>query len=315
MDGERKADLVLEGGGVKGIGLVGAVQGLMTEGYTKFPRVAGTSAGAIVGALAAAGMPGEQMEATMRTLDYTKFRDGDPLVRWGGLPGQLVSLVLRQGIYQGDYAHAWLTRHLADLGVHTFGDLREDDPDSALEGEKAYRLVVIVSDVSRNRMVRLPWEYASAYGLNPDDVPVADAVRASMSIPFYYRPVILKGARGSCTLVDGGMLSNFPIDAFDRTDGRRSRWPTFGVKLSARPGEPLPPVPVHGVAGLSFALLSTLLTAHDARHLDDERAKRTVFVDTSGVSATNFGIDQRTQQKLYTSGYDAAQKFLKDWQP
>ena len=39
-----KADLVLEGGGVKGLGLVGAVLHLMREGYT-FPRVAGTSAG------------------------------------------------------------------------------------------------------------------------------------------------------------------------------------------------------------------------------------------------------------------------------
>ena len=48
-------DLVLEGGGVKGIGLVGAISVLEGSGYT-FPRVAGTSAGAIVGALVAAGM-------------------------------------------------------------------------------------------------------------------------------------------------------------------------------------------------------------------------------------------------------------------
>jgi NTE family protein len=52
-DAQRKADLVLEGGGVKGIGLLGAVLVLADAGYS-FPRVAGTSAGAIVASLVAA---------------------------------------------------------------------------------------------------------------------------------------------------------------------------------------------------------------------------------------------------------------------
>ncbi len=50
-----KADLVLEGGGTKGLGLLGAVTRLMEEGYT-FPRVAGTSAGSILAAFLAAGV-------------------------------------------------------------------------------------------------------------------------------------------------------------------------------------------------------------------------------------------------------------------
>lgn len=43
-----RADLVLEGGGIKGIALVGAVTALAEAGYA-FPRIAGTSAGAVVG--------------------------------------------------------------------------------------------------------------------------------------------------------------------------------------------------------------------------------------------------------------------------
>ena len=46
----KPADLVLSGGGVKGIGLVGAVVGLMDGGY-RAQRVSGTSAGSIVGAI------------------------------------------------------------------------------------------------------------------------------------------------------------------------------------------------------------------------------------------------------------------------
>jgi NTE family protein len=58
---ERKpADLVLSGGGVKGIGLVGAVVALMDAGY-RAQRVSGTSAGSIVGAVVAAASMGDQL--------------------------------------------------------------------------------------------------------------------------------------------------------------------------------------------------------------------------------------------------------------
>lgn len=51
----KKADGVFEGGGVKGIGLVGALIVAEERGYTDWQRVAGTSAGAIVASLLAAG--------------------------------------------------------------------------------------------------------------------------------------------------------------------------------------------------------------------------------------------------------------------
>jgi len=68
------ADLVLEGGGVKGLGLVGAVLRLMRAGYT-FPRVAGTSAGSIMAAFVAAGMNADQLADVMDRLDYARVPD------------------------------------------------------------------------------------------------------------------------------------------------------------------------------------------------------------------------------------------------
>ena len=48
-------------------------------------------------------------------------------------------------------------------------------------------------------------------GLAQADQPVVDAVRASMSIPFFYKPTRLTDAGGrDCWLVDGAMLSRFP---------------------------------------------------------------------------------------------------------
>ena len=54
-------------------------------------------------------------------------------------------------------------------------------------------------------------------------------MRASMAIPFFYRPVTLTGVNGeTATLVDGGVLSNFPIDTFDRPDGKPPAGPRSG---------------------------------------------------------------------------------------
>jgi NTE family protein len=80
--------------------------------------------------------------------------------------------------------------------------------------------------------VRLPWDLKTQYNIDPDALPIVDAVRASMSIPFFFEPYTLPNTKVS--FVDGGMLQDFPIEAFDRPDGQ-SRWPTFGVKLSTRP--------------------------------------------------------------------------------
>lgn len=73
---------VLEGGGVKGIGHVGAVHALEQAGY-RFERVAGSSAGAIVAALIAADYHGEEMAQLMKSLDYMKFKQTDLLDRLG----------------------------------------------------------------------------------------------------------------------------------------------------------------------------------------------------------------------------------------
>jgi NTE family protein len=308
----KHADLVLEGGGVKGIGLVGAYAALQERGYV-FHRIAGTSAGAIVGALIAAGMPAPDLHDVMRALDYRKFQDEGMLDRFG-IAGKGLSVMFEKGIYEGKYLHSWLDGILTSLGKRTFGDLRIDDPGSSLPKPKRYRLVVMASDVTRGELVRLPWDYKK-YGLDPDKMLVADAVRASMSIPFFYEPAKLRGKTATSLMVDGGMLSNFPIDVFDRTDGKRPRWPTFGIKLSARPGAiGAPKFKTGNTFEFVKAMLGTMTSFHDQMHIDDPAVlARTMFVDTGGVRATDFGIDRKTQDRLYASGHATGAGFLKHW--
>lgn len=315
MAGGLDADLVLEGGGVKGIALVGAISVLEERGY-RFHKVAGTSAGSIVGSLVAAGTPGARLREMMHDLDYRRFQD-PPLLGRLLLPGKVTQVLLRKGWCRGDYLRSWIADMLGEQDVRTFGDLRLADAgaDAALQDpDRGFRFVAMASDLTQGELVRLPWAYRQRFGMEPDPMSVADAVRASMAIPYFFVPARCPDQRngGSAWLVDGGMLSNFPVDVFDRTDGQAPRWPTFGIKLSAG-GTPTVNQ-VRGVITLSKAMLSTMTGFYDRMHLGrPDVLSRTIFVDTLGVRATDFGLTDATADRLYESGRSAAERFLETW--
>ncbi|MDQ3980280.1 MAG: patatin-like phospholipase family protein, partial [Actinomycetota bacterium] len=256
----KKVDLVLEGGGVKNIALLGAVTVLAEAGYT-FPRVAGTSGGAIIAAgVAAYQRAGRDLSPL---LDLSLRVDNSRFLEWrwpgrvlGPVSGAL-DLLRRGGLHSGDYLYEFLCPPLEDVGVRTFADLRiNDDPGSSLAEHQSYSLVIHVADLTHQVLVRLPWDY-SLYGLVADQQSVADAVRASMSIPFFFRPVNVETDHGAATWVDGGLLANYPITVFDRTDGRPARWPTWGVKVSTSPPHG-PDRPVRTAVGLGVRCLATM---------------------------------------------------------
>jgi NTE family protein len=319
----KRADLVLSGGGVKGIGLVGAVVALMEAGYTA-ERVSGTSAGSIVGAIVAAAAQGQKMTPAevkdlALSLNYKEFLDPGP-IESVPLIGPSVALLRGTGIYRGDRVHDWVRIQLKRLGVITFGDLAYND--SNLLPERRYRLVVTVADVTTGQLVRLPWDYRRVYGVDPDDQQVADAVRASMSIPFFFRAASLKGRAGlRSTLVDGGILSNFPIDSLDRTDGKKPRWPTFGVTLLPNLPEgnddvipALTALNVLGSTKLLEQVITTMLVGRDQAYLNQPWVSaRTIRVDSTDVGFLDFDISKKHVEALYKKGHAAAEGFLSTW--
>lgn len=294
---ESMADFVFEGGGVKGIGLVGAYS-VLAERY-KPANVAGTSAGAIVAALVAAGYSGPEMQRLMRDLDYTKFKDKGVVDRVP-LFGPLISILSEDGIYEGVFVERWIRDLLRDKGITEFGQLKTDDP----EERYRYKLNVITADITNGRLVVLPQGIAR-YGLEPDRFEVARAVRMSMSIPIFFEPVVL----AKSYFVDGGLLSNFPIWLFDSVEP--PAWPTFGVKLM----EPDDGKPRHIDGPVDFikAIISTMLEAHDKLHVEDEDIPRTIGVCTDGVGTTEFDISDEKKERLFRNGVDAATKFLAKW--
>src|ERR1700712_3185367 len=93
---ERFADLVFEGGGVKGIGLAGAYAALVERGF-EAKSVAGTSGGAITAALVAAGYTPAELDEVLRNVPFESFKDRSWEEKLPG--GHVVSVLKDLGIY------------------------------------------------------------------------------------------------------------------------------------------------------------------------------------------------------------------------
>jgi NTE family protein len=307
-------DLVFEGGGVKGIALVGAFSVLEEEGYEP-QNMAGASAGAIVAALIAAGYGADELKKIIAELDYNRFKDEALEDRFP--LGAALSILKDLGIYEGEDFVEWMNGLLEARDVRTFGDLvrRED-----VELRYRYKLQVIASDVTERRLLVLPRD-APRLGIeDPDDIEVALAVRMSMSIPIFFEPVrfLNRETGGEHLIVDGGMLSNFPVWLFD---SEAPQWPTFGLKLAQKdPRAPLaaelaqPVAPRGGVSqvvGYLRSLVDTMMAAHDRLYIEEhDFEERTIAIDTLGVGTTEFDLSSQRALALYQSGRDAARKFL-----
>jgi NTE family protein len=319
MPDPKLADLVLEGGGVKGVGLAGAYVALREAGYTA-ANVAGTSAGAITAAFIAADFPPEELERIVMELDYRQFEDEGwedkvPLIE------KTTSLLLDLGIYEGDRFLEWMREMLAKQDVKTFGDLVRD-PDET-NPRYRYRLQVIASDVTNRKLLILPQD-AGMLGIEPDDLEVAYAVRMSMSIPIFFEPVrhVNPETNEEHVIVDGGMLSNYPVWLFDVADGEPPDWPTFGMLLvEPKPREHLgkridPPKKERGVGALIDYLKSmaqTMMAAHDRLYVEQADFARTIPIPTLGVGTTEFDITPERRRELFDSGRKATQDFLASW--
>jgi NTE family protein len=143
-----------------------------------------------------------------------------------------------------------------------------------------------------------------------------------MAIPFFFRPASLTSATGrTSTLVDGGVLSNFPIDSLDRTDGAAPRWPSFGVTVL--PNLPdgndkvipaLAPFRLLGPPHLLEDVITTALVGRDQAYLNQPWVSaRAIRVDSTNVGFLDFDITDRQVEALYANGYAAAESFLATW--
>lgn len=292
-------DLCIEGGGTKLPGLVGAYRVIKDKGFTPC-NVAGTSAGAIVGSLIAAGYTPEELREIVYEIEFSHFLDGS---KWPWM--KAYNFFRHWGYYKGDEFESFIRALLENKGVFTFGDLVTDREQDKNDLRYRWKLNVIASDVTNRKMIVLPND-AENYGIKPDRLDVAKAIRMSMSIPFYFYPVKWRGNY----LVDGGMLSNFPVWIFD-SDGPPEH-PTFGLLL--REQDYGKPQEYTGFRSYMTGLIQTMLQAHDRRNIRPaDFEHRTIAIPTGKIGTTDFDLTKTDKQCLYRNGRNAANAFFENW--
>ena len=294
-----KADIVCEGGGVKGIALLGAIYYLEEKGYT-FQNFAGTSAGAIVSSLLAVGYTGKELKELLLNIKFTDFYEKNKLSL---LPfiGPTISLFKNKGLFSGNNIEEYLNKLYKAKGKHKFKDI-------AVNGKSP--LKVIASDVTNKKLLVLPDDLKN-YNIDPLEFEIAKAVRMSISIPFYFNPVILKYGKESSYIVDGGIFSNFPIWLFD-VDGI-PKWPTFGLKLLSDNDLKKTSPNKSNLITYSCDIVDTLFANSDEGFLKNKESVRTIKIRTYNIGTVDFAISKEQYLTLFNSGYVSAKKFLSTW--
>jgi NTE family protein len=198
-----EADGVFRGGGVKGLGLVGALQGFAThEQYPirRWVNVAGASAGAIIAAYLAVYQQDavDRLQALLQNTPFAQFADYPLHNRLlGGIP----NLAVHHGLARGAEFERWFDDALDGA---TFAQTPNGDgTGSALKmvavDTTAHALILLPDDLPRYS------DTPAGPPLDPVHFPIARAVRMSMSIPFFFEPVKLYRNRVQCT--DSGETS------------------------------------------------------------------------------------------------------------
>lgn len=315
----KKIDAVFEGGGVKGIGLAGAVSVIEKAGY-EFENLAGTSAGAIVAGLLAVGFNSEEIKEELKKLNYNDFKDEKFSSEYELLEKGL-KIISKKGIYKGDFFKGWFENLLKKKGKYKFGDIRTKHK----EDKYKYKLQVIASDLTDQCLLVLPGDLQK-FGINPDDFSIAKAIRMSMSIPIFFEPVEIKDKNNiTHYIVDGGLLSNYPVWLLD--DGScNPEWPTFGFKLMEPQKRTLkePSLnPINDTYDYLLAIYGTLRDGHDNYYISESSGDfaRTIGISTEievnnlkkEIGTTYFDITEEESNLLFKNGEETAEKFLKNW--
>lgn len=297
-----RADGVFAGGGVKGVAFTGALQAAAEAGYNEWINVAGTSAGAITAMALAVGYDPPAMRQQLDSFDLAKIADyGGPL----GI-GRIENLIARDALTHGKV----LTSFIEQL-------LREAPRPATKFGELGGRLRVVGSDLAHARVVVFPEDvslYTDSDGrpLDPDEFSIAEAVRISAGYPYFFPPLKLRdkvtGEDGM--LVDGGVVSAYPVFLFDTPQPQH---PTWGFRLFAGSAPERPTYDqISGVAwplDMLEAILDTSMNAFDKLEMK-AFGNRTIAIPTGDVSTLDFALSAEQKQFLYDSGYQAAKAFF-----
>ena len=285
-------NLVFKGGGVLGIAYAGALSILEQRNIlNQIKKVAGTSAGAITATLVSLKYTAEQITTIVNQTDFKSFEDG-------GFILDALHTIRDYGFYKGDAFLSWMKGHIQQAGL---------PPEATFQDfvDKGCRdLYVFATDLNTKNLKEFSVK-------TTPNVIVAEAVRASMSIPMFFEAWQFPNSNPDNHIyVDGGVLYNYPINVFDINGTPNPN--TLGLFLTNLTN----PSQVDNLTTGEFPhyiknLFDTLLNVQNIDFSQDPTEKqRTVQIDTLGISATDFDITDDQKKALFDSGVKYVTQYL-----
>lgn len=342
-------NLVFEGGGVKGLAYVGAMQILDQRGHLSgIKRVGGTSAGAINALIFALGYSIQEQRELLESTDFNEFLDDS-----SGIIRDALRLSNEFGWNKGDFFLNWVDNKIEEkLGKKkaTFQDL--------IDAGKP-ELYITGTNLSTGYT-----EFFSAER-HPTMV-IADALRISMSMPFYFVPIRHGTDTRKDLYVDGGVILNYPVKIFDReryidmkneseaarsteyynrenamfllNDPDRSPYTyncqTLGLRLDTtreiglfRYGRISPTIEaeinaekkikeveevkkIDDIFSFASTLISAMRSVQENQHLHSDDWERTMYINTLDVKTEDFDISEDKKLALIAEGIVGAEKYF-----
>ena len=192
---ELKVGLVLSGGGAKGLAHIGALKVIEDSGV-QIDYIAGTSMGAIVGALYASGYRANELDSIFRQINFNSLIQDD-------------FSRSSKTFYEKEDAE----RYAISL---PFDGYKISFPQAISGGQKVYNelvsLLYHVKDVRDFNQLPIPFfcmatDIENGTAIRLDNGYLPEAIMASGTFPSLFEPMELDGK----LLIDGGVLNNYPI--------------------------------------------------------------------------------------------------------
>ncbi len=248
------------------------------------------------------------------------------------------------GINPGDYFYNWIKQQLQSNGVYTVSDLNKKAstlPDLKLRAENPQDATTLFGDVTfitselvTQNKIQFP-EMSNLFRLKNDidSLHPAGFIRASMAIPLFFEsyyidniPCESKEIKDAwlntlnepnppsmARFVDGGILSNFPINIFYNPKITVPRLPSFGIDLDDRkPDDQKKNASAWSITGYLGRIFNTIRFYYDKDFLLKNRMyeKGIGKIPLSEYNWLNFFLSDQDKIDMFIKGAKAATKFL-----
>ena len=318
-------NLALSGGGVLGISYLGMFEYLYQVNLiSQITKIAGTSAGAITGCMAAFNLPFSELKVISDSLDYSKVLVKDEVPEDASILPRLLPPILRTqlnnlfdnidcvyrlikhyGWHSSSYIYSWLQEQISDQfnnslkpPPYTFADF--DNIEIHKDKKPFKKLYVVATDVSKNSSMIFSSD-------TTPDLEVAHAVRISASVPLLFEAITTSIPTGSPQIyVDGGLIYNYPINLFDKYSPHRE---TLGAYFKTD----LPPAVINNLVDFISATISSATSLQSALFENTKKNRsRSIPIITGEIQPMDFNVKtgDATYNMLYNSGYECTRKFF-----